>query len=332
MIRFSGVGQRSQLSNKNEPVISVVMAVYNEAKYVKEAIDSILSQSFKNFEFIIVDDGSTDDTNKIIQSYQDSRIKLLSLDHGGLPRALNIGIDNSRSNIIARMDGDDIAIHFRLEKQIQYLDQNINCLAVGSAVEVIDKDSASLYRQEVPISFKEIKKHMPIIPMYHSSICFRKDIFYKCGGYDTNLLTAQDRLLFNKMATFGALNNINEVLLKYRIHPGAISRRTNRDYKLLNQAMVRLINNKDADQNDYDNINIVYSKHNNSEKRKKGLYYLKIGKLYIEKIFDRNKAFKNLIRSILYYPINVNAWYNLFLILLPKSMINKLKKFRGAQI
>ena len=98
----------------NNPEISIVMAVYNESKYIKLAIETILSQSFKNFEFLIVDDGSSDSTKTIIQSYKDERIKLFCIDHSGLPKALNYGIKKAKSEFIARMDGDDIAINTRL--------------------------------------------------------------------------------------------------------------------------------------------------------------------------------------------------------------------------
>ena len=104
------------MNNKNNhPDISVVMAVYNESKYIRQSINSILNQSLNNFEFIIIDDGSSDSTVEIINSYDDSRIKLLCIDHIGLPGALNYGIINSSSQLIARMDGDDIAFESRLK-------------------------------------------------------------------------------------------------------------------------------------------------------------------------------------------------------------------------
>ena len=209
------------------------MAVYNEAKYVKGAIDSILSQSFKNFEFIVVDDGSTDNTNIIILTYKDDRIKFFRIEHGGLPKALNFGIEQARSSLIARMDGDDISFSARLEKQIKFLHNNLNCVAVGGSVEVIDKDGLILYQQKMPEYYSDIKKEFPKISMYHSAICFRKDAFYKVGQYNAKLLTAQDQLLFNKMSTLGQLRNLSDLVIKYRIHPSAISRRSKKHTELL---------------------------------------------------------------------------------------------------
>jgi len=313
------------LSNKINPEISVVMAVYNEERYIEKSISSILSQSFENFEFIIIDDGSTDNTKKIISSFDDSRIKLLITDHGGLPKALNIGISHSKSNLIARMDGDDIANEFRFEKQIIYLNNNYNCVAVGGCVKIIDKDGNFLYNQKMPLSDKKIRTYFPNIQLYHSSIIFRKDIYFKCGGYDEKLFTAQDQLLFNKMAKYGELVNIDYEILKYRIHPGALSRRSKSENQILSKSISNIINKKKSLNSNYDLINSIYLRNKNKKYLNKSLYYQAIGIIYIKNNFRRFYALKFLTFSVLINPFSIVSWFNLLLLVLPFKYIKIIK-------
>ena len=115
--------------------ISVLIPCYNAEKFIQRSIDSVLSQSYSELELVIVDDGSTDSTAKIINSYQDSRIKIISLESNlGIVKALNIGLDACRGTYIARMDADDICLEDRLATQSYYLDNNAEVVAVGSSV------------------------------------------------------------------------------------------------------------------------------------------------------------------------------------------------------
>jgi len=325
LIRFSGEGLQSQLSNKINPEISVVMAVFNEEKYIEKSILSILSQSFKNFEFIIIDDGSTDNTIKIISAFDDPRINLFITEHGGLPKALNFCVKQARSSLIARMDGDDIAINTRLEKQIKFLHNNENCVAVGGNVEVIDKDGIILYQQKMPEHYSDIKKEFPKISMYHSAISFRKAAFYKAGQYNEKLLTAQDQLLFNKISTLGQLRNLSDIVIKYRIHPSAISRRSKKHTELLNQSLSRIVNENNDHSIEYNRINNIYMSYKKNKRKKLSLYYQTIGKIYIEKSFNRFKAFMNLIKSLFLNPFFLISWYNIILLMLPQSLIRTIK-------
>lgn len=308
------------------PDISVVMAVYNEEKYIKGAIDSILSQSLVNFELIIVDDGSSDSTISIIKKFKDSRIKLFCINHGGLPSALNFGINEASAEYIARMDGDDVAKKSRLEGHFQYLNNNKNVVAVGGAVQVIDKDGNFLYNQKMPLTDAELRLKLPNIQMFHSAITFRKSSFFKCGGYDKNLQTAQDKLLFNKMATLGELANIKDRVINYRIHPNAISRRSKKDNEILSKSINNIIKGYKDVNEDYAIVNKIYRKYKKLRNKKNSLYFQTIGKIYIEKNFNRLLAFKNLLKSILFNPLSLASWYNLLLLFLPVHIINKIKK------
>jgi glycosyltransferase involved in cell wall biosynthesis len=132
------------------PLISVLMPIRNGEKYLAEALDSVVAQTLPDFEFIIVDDGSTDSTPALLASYAgyDPRFKILTRDHVGPVEALNIGLAEARGTYIARMDGDDICLPQRFEKQANYLRDHPECVLVGSRVMLIDPEGAELYPME----------------------------------------------------------------------------------------------------------------------------------------------------------------------------------------
>lgn len=205
------------------PIISVIMPVYNSLRYLKDAVESILQQSFKNFEFLIFDDGSTDGSREKLMLYAaaDSRIRLFLRDHGGHTRLLNEGINYSQGEFIARMDSDDIAMPSRFETQIDYLGKHPDCVAVGSEVLIIDPDGS-------PIGIKgQDTEHEAIDQTHlngrggaviHPSAMFRKDALQQIGGYKPELEPAEDFDLFLRLAEVGKLANVPQVLMKYRQH------------------------------------------------------------------------------------------------------------------
>ncbi|MCM8824400.1 MAG: glycosyltransferase [Candidatus Omnitrophica bacterium] len=169
------------------PKVSVIMAAYNEEKNISKAIESILSQTFENFEFIIINDGSTDRTEEIIKKYQKktTRIHLISKENTGLADSLNLGIRHSRGEYIARMDADDIADEKRLEIQVNFLENNPEIALVGSWCYLIDLDNNRRIECRSPILDKEIRKYMQKDnPFIHSSVMMRRSVIKKVGGYD----------------------------------------------------------------------------------------------------------------------------------------------------
>jgi len=171
--------------NKNIiPKISVVMAVYNGEKYLREAIDSILNQTFNDFEFIIINDGSTDDSAEIIKSYNDPRIILIQQENKGLAAALNEGIKIAKGKFIARMDADDISLKTRLEKQIQFMEAHPEYVAIGSWSNHISADGDYLYTCKMPLESSALKDELPDkCPFIHTSVLMRTDEVQSVVGY-----------------------------------------------------------------------------------------------------------------------------------------------------
>src|ERR1700748_3197615 len=226
------------------PEVSVVMSAYNAAAFIKEAIESILNQTYENFEFIIINDGSTDTTQSIIESYKDTRIKLINQENKGLSKSLNIGIRNAVGKYIARMDADDISMPDRLEKQYHFLEKNLNCVVVGTNAKFIDANGHYLYNSDFPLEWTDIKNKLPHSPFFHSSTMFLKEIFFKAGGYMEDVFHHfEDKILWNKMAVFGELRNIYEPLIYYRIVPSGISNRNKKIAVVMDEICNNIIKN-----------------------------------------------------------------------------------------
>jgi glycosyltransferase involved in cell wall biosynthesis len=205
------------------PLVSVVMPVYNSSLYIKEAIMSILEQSYEHFEFLIYDDGSTDNSVEIIKSIKDSRIKLFTQPFNtGYVKHLNDGIKESSGDFIARMDADDIANPERLTIQVQFLLDNPEIGVCGSYVEVI---GTSADYGSVPLNDDDIRiAMMSYCPLWHPTVMFRKSVLIDHNIlYDEGYLYSEDYELWTRLACVTKLANLGIPLLKYRIHKAQVS-------------------------------------------------------------------------------------------------------------
>ncbi|OMQ09871.1 glycosyltransferase [[Flexibacter] sp. ATCC 35103] len=201
----------------SSPKITVLMPVYNCELYVKEAVDSILNQTFSDFEFIIIDDASTDSTVSIIKSYNDPRIQLIEKpQNSGYTNSLNNGLSIAKGEYIARMDGDDISLPERFAKQVAFLDANPGIILCGTLYQIIGKNKIS----DHPLSHEEIKvKLISGCYIAHPTVMIRKTVLEQNKvEYDVKKEPAEDYDLWSRLAFLGELANIGEVLLYYREH------------------------------------------------------------------------------------------------------------------
>ncbi len=200
--------------------LSVVMSVYNGARYLKEAVDSVLTQSFREFEFIIWNDGSTDDSENIIKSYKDERIRYFYHENTGLGKALNLACEKVSAKYIVRMDADDICLPERFQKQYEYMESHPECVLLSSPVFYINENGKYL-GQTFPFTDDRILRG-GVLSIFHSGAIFKNDAYRECGGYPETI-DSQDDLLWSRMRYYGKFSNIKEPLLKYRLVETSIS-------------------------------------------------------------------------------------------------------------
>ena len=222
---------------KNKPLISVVMPAYNAHKYIKSAIESILGQTFRRFELIIINDCSTDKTLPIIRSYskKDSRIKIINNNKRlDIALSLNKGVGIASSNIIARMDADDIAFPNRLELQYKLINSSRNIGVVGANIEIMDEVENVIATRSYPTSSNKLKSCLfRYSPFAHPVVFFRKNMFEKVGGYDPKYSPTEDLDLWFRLGSKSEFRSINETLLKYRLSVKSSSHSIIRDLELL---------------------------------------------------------------------------------------------------
>jgi GT2 family glycosyltransferase len=210
------------------PLISVVMSTFNGERFLAEAIESILAQSFTKFEFIIINDGSTDGTPALLDEYQkrDARIRVCHQENRGLVDALNTGCQMARGQYIARMDADDISIRDRLEWQLEFMERNPDIAVLGGFVELIDAAGQSLGVRRNLLNDHEIRSSLPgACPFWHPTVLMRTEAFRSTGGYRKVVVDAEDHDLWLRMSEHSKLANLGEVVLRYRVHADQVSMR-----------------------------------------------------------------------------------------------------------
>jgi glycosyltransferase involved in cell wall biosynthesis len=218
------------------PKISVIMPAYNAQKYIAEAIESILNQTFRDFEFIIIDDASTDKTWEIIQKYaqKDRRtIALKNAENLQNYKTRNNGIAIARGKYIATMDADDWSYPDRLQKQVEFMEKNPEVVLCGSFVEICDKNLDVLNKRNYPETDEKIRKKLfRYSPFCHPSTMWRTVTVKKVGGYNDVYPIAQDYKMEFKVGRFGKFANLPEVLHKLRVHSGSLSMRYSKKQEL----------------------------------------------------------------------------------------------------
>ena len=203
-------------------LLSIIMSVYNNERTLKDTMNSIINQTYEEFEFIIVNDCSTDNSIEIIKEYMknDNRIKLIENKINlGLPKSLNKAFNQSKADYIIRIDGDDICMLNRFEKQIKFMEENQEIDILGTGAILINQEGKDMGKINMPKTNSEIYKAIKYKnPMIHPSIMMKREVLENLNGYDEKLRKAQDLDLWSR-ALDQNMNfyNIQEYLIKYRI-------------------------------------------------------------------------------------------------------------------
>jgi glycosyltransferase involved in cell wall biosynthesis len=215
-------------SDINIPLISAVMIVYNGGLFIEMAIDSILRQTYSNFELLVLNDGSTDETEQIVKkiSKGDERIKYSKNDiNKGLAFARNQIINLAKGKYVVVTDADDISLPHRFETQLNFLNKNPDTHIIGSTVILIDEKGREYGNWDYPLTNNEIKKELKNACVIANPSCmFRKEVFDKIRGYNEGLVICEDWDFFYRASLIFNLSNIKESLIKYRVHNNNMSK------------------------------------------------------------------------------------------------------------
>lgn len=205
--------------------VTVLMPVYNGEKYLRQAIDSILEQTFLDFEFLILNDGSTDRTMEIVESYNDSRIRMVHNEKNmKLIFTLNKGINLARGKYIARMDCDDISLPERLTKQVAFMDEHPEVGILGGSIYIIDGNGKRKYKVQYPTKHHVFCWGLCFYcPVAHPTVMMRKEVIVSVGGYNNDMVHAEDYDLWYRLNRRTNFANLKDVLLYLRKHENCVS-------------------------------------------------------------------------------------------------------------
>lgn len=295
------------------PKLSVVLPVYNSEKYVKEAIDSIINQTFTDFELLLINDASTDGSLHVIEQYEDPRIRIINNEVNlKVVKSLNKGLSLARGEFIARMDADDVAHPRRFEKQLDYFNKHPEVDLCGSWVQTFGSESKIL---KAATEHEHIKARLLFLnPMFHPAIMFRRESFERHNlRYDEEFTNAEDYGLWVNAIDKIRFGNVPEILLKYRVHDTNVSVLKESNKKVLDEIHFSIFSHF------LDKLKLNYSEDELWMQRKLGLVdtgHLTFGKFneylqWLKKLvvannstayFDK-KHFRNVIISFILYLI-----------------------------
>jgi glycosyltransferase involved in cell wall biosynthesis len=314
------------------PTITVLMPAYNAGNYIHEAIASVLAQSFTDFELLIINDGSTDQTMEVIGSFDDERIVVISQDNLGVATALNTGLQHARANYIARFDADDVCYPNRLQVQYDFMQRHPEYQVVGSAADYMDVDGHHLFTQE-PAAFSDSQlQHLKydVCPFIHSTVLYKKDMVLNNGGYNELAYTFEDHFLWVQILKDQKACNLPEALMKVRLNPESVTIDEKwRPRKFLHIKYTAL-KKRSITQRDSDRLHKI-GREQYSHRIKYGAYYALCGKKFLLNNYQPQKARVQIARAISIHPLRLDNYLFYTLSYMPEGLIAWLHKITSAR-
>jgi glycosyltransferase involved in cell wall biosynthesis len=223
----------------NTPLVSIIMPTYNAEKFISKSIQSVLNQTYQNWELIVVNDGSKDNTSKVVESFDDKRILLIKQKNSGVSKARNIGIKNAKGAYIAFLDSDDLWLKKKLEIQVNYMLNHPNIvLSYTYYNSFVGDDTVVKNKQLYPFKINNLNERLLVFNFIATlTVMVKSDVLKDIGGFDTQLFGPEDWDLWIKVSQKGNIGYINQNLALYREHDGGISkskaRQLEEEYKVL---------------------------------------------------------------------------------------------------
>jgi glycosyltransferase involved in cell wall biosynthesis len=309
------------------PKITILMPAYNAGKYIGEAIRSVLSQTFSDFELLIINDGSSDSTQLVIDSFADDRIVCVKQIHGGVSKALNAGLLMARGEYIARFDADDICFPDRIQKQYEFLEAHPEYVMVGTDAEYMLENGEHLFEFACIAHTHEaiIDKLYFYCPFIHSSVMYHKEAVLTAGGYSLLAHNFEDYLLWTQLSKIGKLYNLSEVLIRIRFNPSSVTIdekwRGKRFRELKRNGILRGY----VTENEGNELEAILRRQN-MKKLKEGAYYALCAKKFLTDNYQPEKSREYAIQAIAAMPFRLDNYALLLAGFLPKKIIQWLHK------
>jgi glycosyltransferase involved in cell wall biosynthesis len=311
--------------HKIEPKVTVLMPAYNATEYIHQAIESVLCQTYNDFELIIVNDGSSDNTADVIGTFKDKRIAVINQAHKGIAAALNLGLRHAKGELIARFDADDICHPYRIEKQVNFLNNHPDHVLVGSDAEYILASGDHLFDFKCIGHFdEEIKKVFYFYcPFIHSSVLYRKRAVIKAGAYSLHAHSFEDYLLWTQLIKTGRVANIPEALIKVRFNPSSVTideKWRGENFRKLRRSIIKRgsISEKEGEKLK----GIIKSQ--DVPKIKEGSYYALCGKKFLTDNYQPSKAREQVTKAIRVHPYRLDNYALLLASYFPERVLRWL--------
>jgi glycosyltransferase involved in cell wall biosynthesis len=321
------------MMKENTARVTVLMPAYNVEKYIVEAIESVLQQSFSDFKLLIVNDGSTDNTEQIICSFTDERIILINQTHRGIASALNKGLSKTNSVYIARFDADDICSPTRLQEQVSFLDTHPDYVLVGSDAEYISEEGEHLfYFKCIGHTYEEIiQKIYSYCPFIHSSVMYRKYPVVNEGGYSLHAHNFEDYFLWMQIKKYGKFYNLPRQLIKVRFNSSSITIDERWRGRFFRQMKRDIISKNSISEEEGAGL-LAIIKSQDIHNIKEGSYYALCGKKFLLNNHQPKKARPFFAKAIRSYPYRLDNYALYLLSFFPVFFINWLYQKKSHKI
>lgn len=309
----------------HKPLVTVLMPARNTGLYIREAIESVLAQSFTDFELLIINDGSTDNTAAIIAGFSDPRIRLLQQPPQGIATALNWGLATAKGELIARFDADDICFPGRLAAQVEFLQSNPEYVITGSDAVYITEEGEHLFNFHcIGHSHEEIIRQIKVYcPFIHSAVMYRKDAVILAGGYSPYAHQFEDYLLWTRLQTAGKYYNIQEPLLKVRFNSQSVTIDEKWRSRRFRQLKREIIRSGDIAEKQGEVLKAELQRQDHP-KLKAGAYEALCGKKFLLDSHQPVKARQHLRKAINLFPFRADNYALYMLSFFPSGIIRWL--------
>lgn len=317
--------------NPELPFFTVLMPAYNAAPFLRQAVDSVLAQTFTDFEFLIINDGSTDETRDMLDSYSDARIRIYHQENQGVIGALNKGLELAKGRYIARFDADDVCYPQRLQVQHDYLITHPDCVLLGSAADYIDEQGDFIFEWQpvafVPEALAAAAFHT--CPFDHPTVAYPRELALQLGGYPQGAIHFEDHLFWMKFFAAGPTANLPEPLIQHRFNPQSVTIDEKWRGPVFKEIKYRAIREGKIAAADAVQLKTLL-RSQDVRRIRKASYHAMMGKKFLWNNFQPRKARKHLRNAMRITPVKKEPYLLYLLSFLPQKWIaalyQKLKK------